>query len=93
VKFCKELGKSVSETFQMIKQTYGEEPFGRSVVFEQHKRFAQERDSLEDEELTVRPITVRIELKINVATSMLVNLSQNGGRSRSNSSSSSSRRD
>jgi hypothetical protein len=32
VKFYQNLGKSVSETFQMIKQAYGEEALGRSAV-------------------------------------------------------------
>jgi hypothetical protein len=27
VKFCQKLGKSISETFQMMKQAYGEEPW------------------------------------------------------------------
>jgi hypothetical protein len=39
VKFCKKLGKSASETFQMIKQVYGE-ALGRSAVFKWHKGFA-----------------------------------------------------
>jgi hypothetical protein len=33
VKFYQNLGKSASETFQMIKQAYGEEALGLSVVF------------------------------------------------------------
>jgi hypothetical protein len=37
----------------MIKQAYGEEALGRSAVFKWHKRFAQERDSLEDDEHTI----------------------------------------
>jgi hypothetical protein len=40
-KFCQKLGKSASETFQMIKQVYGEETFCHSAVFKWHKRFAQ----------------------------------------------------
>jgi hypothetical protein len=66
VKYCQKLGKSASETFQMIKQRYGEEALGRSAVFKWHKRFAQERDSLEDDEHTSRPGTVRTKLKIQL---------------------------
>jgi hypothetical protein len=64
VKFCQELGNSASETFQMIKQVYGEETLGHSAVFKWHKHFAQGRDSLEDVEHTGWPRTVRTELKI-----------------------------
>jgi hypothetical protein len=39
VKFCQKLGKSASETFHMIKQTYGE-ALGCSAVFKWHKGFA-----------------------------------------------------
>jgi hypothetical protein len=39
---------------------YGEEALGCSAVFKWHKRFAQERDSLEDDQ----PTTVRTQLKI-----------------------------
>jgi hypothetical protein len=48
----------------MIKQAYGEEALGHSVVFKWHKLFAQGRDSLEDEEHTGQPKTVRTELKM-----------------------------
>jgi hypothetical protein len=68
---CQKVGKSASETFQMIKQAYGEEALGRSAVFKGHKRFAQGRDSLEDGEHTHRPRTVRTELKI-IEVAMLV---------------------
>jgi hypothetical protein len=36
----------------MIKQAYGKEALGHSVVFKWHKCFAQGRDSLEDDEHT-----------------------------------------
>jgi hypothetical protein len=39
IKFCHKLGKSTSETFQMIKQAYSEEALGYTV-FKWHKRFA-----------------------------------------------------
>jgi hypothetical protein len=58
----------------MMKQAYGEEALGRSTVFKWHKCFAQGRDSLEDDEHTCRPRTVRTELKIQeVATLMRAN--------------------
>jgi hypothetical protein len=48
VKFCQEYG----EPFQMIKRAYSEETLAHSAVFKWHKCFAQERDSLKDEEHT-----------------------------------------
>jgi hypothetical protein len=64
VKFCQKLDKSASETFQMIKHAYREEALGCSVVFKWHKRSAQGRDNLEDDEHTGQPRTFRSELKI-----------------------------
>jgi hypothetical protein len=77
VKYCQKLGKSASEMFQMFKQAYGEEALGRSAVFKGHKCFAQRRDSLEDEEHTGQPRTVRTEHKIQeVATLVRANRSE-----------------
>jgi hypothetical protein len=44
VKFFQKLGKSASETFQTIKQAYGEEALGHGAVFKWYKRFAQGRE-------------------------------------------------
>jgi hypothetical protein len=61
----------------MIKQAYGEETLGRSAAFKWHKHIAQGRDSLEDDEHTSRPRTIRTELKIEeVATLVRANRSQ-----------------
>lgn len=77
IKFCQKLGKSPSETFNMIKQVYGDEAFGRSAVFKWHQRFAQGRDSLEDDDRSGRPKAVRTERKIEeVATLVRANRSQ-----------------
>jgi hypothetical protein len=53
VNFCQKLDKPTSETFQIIKQEYGEEALVRSPVFKWHKYFAQETEGLEDDERTV----------------------------------------
>jgi hypothetical protein len=61
----------------MIKQVYGEEAMGHSAVFKWHRRFAQGRESLEDDGNTGRPRMVRTELKIQeVATLLHANCSQ-----------------
>jgi hypothetical protein len=77
VKFCQKLGKSTSETFHLIKQVYDEEALGHSAVLKWHKRFAQGRDSLEDDKHTGRPRMVRTELKTQeVAMLVCANCSQ-----------------
>jgi hypothetical protein len=77
IEFCETLGKSASETFEMTKQVYGKEALVRGAVFKWHKRFAQGRDSLEDDEHAGRPRRVRTELKIQeVAMLMHANSSQ-----------------
>jgi hypothetical protein len=63
-KFCQNLDKYTIETFQKIKQAYSEEALGHSAVFKWYKCFVQERNSLEDDEHTDRPRTVRTRLKI-----------------------------
>jgi hypothetical protein len=61
----------------MIKQAYGEEALVRSAVFKWHKRFAQGRDSLENDEHTGRPRTFRTELKTHeIETLMRASRSQ-----------------
>jgi hypothetical protein len=54
IRFGQKLGKSLSETFNVMKQVYGKEALGRSVVFKWHQCFAQGRESLEDDEGTHR---------------------------------------
>jgi transposase len=71
VKSYQNLGKSASETFQMIKRAYDEEALGRSAVFKWHKRFSQGRDSLKDDEHTGRPRTVRTELKFQEVSTLV----------------------
>jgi hypothetical protein len=63
----------------MIKQAYGEEALGHSVVFKWHKHFAQGRDSLEDDKHTSRPRMVRTELKIQ-EVAMLVRANRSHDR-------------
>jgi hypothetical protein len=71
------LGKSFSETFQMMKQPYGQGTLARIAEFKWHKSFAQGRDSFKDDEHISRPRTVRTELKIEeFATLVHANRSQ-----------------
>ena len=44
VKFCFKLGKSALETFELIKQTYGDDALSCARVFEWHKIFKEGRE-------------------------------------------------
>ena len=39
VEFCFKLGKSMSDSFELIKQAYGDDALSRTRVFEWHKMF------------------------------------------------------
>ncbi|XP_043285125.1 histone-lysine N-methyltransferase SETMAR-like [Venturia canescens] len=57
IKCCFKLGKSGSETYQMLKTAYGEDCLSRSKVFEWYGRFKNGRESLEDDPREGRPST------------------------------------
>jgi hypothetical protein len=59
-----------SETFQMIKDVYGGGAFC-SAVFNWLKRFAQGRDSLEDDEHNSCPRMARNELKFQEVAALV----------------------
>lgn len=59
IKFCFKLGKTAAETYEMLKQVYGEEALSRSRTFEWFKRFRDGRESVEDDPHTGRPQSVR----------------------------------
>jgi hypothetical protein len=57
IKFCMKLGKSASETLEMIREAFGEHSLSRTAVFEWHSRFKAGRVSVEDDERSRRPST------------------------------------
>jgi hypothetical protein len=50
IKFCSKLGRSVSETLQMLTEAYGADAMKMSGVFECHKRFKEGREDVKDDE-------------------------------------------
>jgi hypothetical protein len=49
VKFCLKLGKTFTETFQMLQQSYGEDCLSRTQCYEWYQRFKSGRTSIEDD--------------------------------------------
>jgi hypothetical protein len=50
IKFCVKLGKSTTETLEMLREAFGEHSLSRTVVFEWHSRFKSGQVSVEDDE-------------------------------------------
>jgi len=57
VKFCFKLGKTFTETFQMLRQAYGEDCLSRSQRHEWYQRFKSGRTSVEDDPKSGWPST------------------------------------
>ena len=55
IKFCANLGKSDTETLEMIQQGFGDQSSSRAQVFQWHTRFKTGRTSVDDDERTGRP--------------------------------------
>ena len=55
INFCFNLGKTFTETYQMMKKVYGDDCLSRSRIHEWFKRFQEGREALEDDELSGRP--------------------------------------
>jgi len=39
IKFCFKIGKTATETYQLLQQAYGEDVMGRTQVFDWFRRF------------------------------------------------------
>jgi len=57
VKFCVKLGKSATETYDLLKKVYGDECLFRTQVFECFKRFKEGREEIGDDQRLGRPNT------------------------------------
>jgi hypothetical protein len=50
IKFCQKLGKTVTETYEMLQQAFGETALSRSKIFEWYSRFKNGRTSIDDDD-------------------------------------------
>jgi len=61
IKFCAKLGKSGSETLQLLRTAYGDAVLSSVQVLSWHKAFKDGREGVEDEQRAGRPSTLRTE--------------------------------
>ena len=64
VKFCVKLGKSTTETYDMLKKVYSDECLSRTQVFEWFKRFKEGREEIRDDQRPGRPSTSKTDTNI-----------------------------
>ena len=50
IKFCFKLGKNATETYGILQTVFGPSCLNRASVFEWHKRFKEDRESVRDDE-------------------------------------------
>ena len=58
IKFCFKLGKNATETYGMLQTALGESCMNRASVFEWHKRFKEDTESVRDDERCGRCVEV-----------------------------------
>ena len=59
IKFSFKLGKNATETYRMVQTAFGTSCKNQTSVFEWHKRFKEDRDSVRDDERCRRSKEVR----------------------------------
>ena len=64
VKFCVKLGKSATETYDLLKKVYGNEFLSRTQIFEWFKRFKEGREEIRDDQCPGRPSTSKRDANI-----------------------------
>ena len=75
IKFCFKLGKNATETYRMIQTAFGRSCMNRASVFDWHKRFKEDRESVRDDERCGRSKEVNtpelIGQRVRVSVTML----------------------
>jgi len=61
IKFYFKIGKTATETYQLLQQAYGEDAMGHTQVFDWFHQFKEGRTSVESEPGSGRPSTSRNE--------------------------------
>jgi hypothetical protein len=66
IKFCVKVGKSVTETLEMLLEAFGEHSLSRTVVFEWHSHFKAGPVSVEDDERSGQPGTSKTTENVEI---------------------------
>jgi transposase len=74
IKFCFKLGKSASETYELLQKANGSDSLPRSTTFEWFKRFREGRELLEDDEQSGHPTTSRNEQTIEKVCQLVMQM-------------------
>ncbi|GFV45528.1 protein GVQW3 [Trichonephila clavipes] len=71
VKFPFKLGKTATETYNLLKEVYGSECLSRARVFEWFKRFQDGRQDVEDNSRSGRPSTSKTDENVEKVASLI----------------------
>jgi len=71
IKFCVKLGETGIETFNKLKQAYGEHALSRSKVFKWFKAFSEGRESIEDEPRSGRLSTSKTDNNVEIVGALV----------------------
>jgi hypothetical protein len=66
IKFCAKLGKSTTETLQMLTEAYSADAMKNLSVFEWHKKFKEGREDVKDDGRTGRPKTHQTDENVSL---------------------------
>ena len=73
IKFCFKIGKTATETYQLLQQAYGEDAMGRAQVFDCFRRIKEGRTSVASDPRLGRPSTSRNEEMIAKVRTIICN--------------------
>jgi len=71
IKFCVKLEETGIETFNKLKQAYGEHDLSRSQVFKWYKAFSEGRESIKDEPCSGRPSTSKTDNHVEIVLALV----------------------
>jgi len=73
ITFCFRIGKTATETYQLLQQAYGEDAMGRTEVCDWFRRFKEDRTSVESDTRSGRPSTSRNEEMVAKVRTIVLN--------------------
>ena len=71
IKFCVKLWETGIETFNKLKQAYGEHALSRSQVFKWYKAFSEGRESIKDKPRSERPSTSKTDNNVEIVRALV----------------------